>query len=157
MRPDAPLVPAIPAFMSTRHRAHVVARVVSDASTTPTTLTRQHDIGLPPGLSFDSRSLSSQFASQWRASAAADCSQRQQGNAMRSSGMDQFTVTLRTKGFGRSTTSSAPISGRARRCRHGLPSEPGREVEDLVDEAQEVGPGGIHTAQRGASLNAIPP
>src|SRR6516225_10113766 len=58
----------MPAFMSTPHRAHVAARVVSDAGTTPTTLTLQHMIGLPPGLSFDSRSESSQPASQWRAS-----------------------------------------------------------------------------------------
>ena len=53
-----------PAFMSTRHRAHVAARVVSDAGTTPTTRTWQWHIGQPEGLSRFSISSLEQAPSQ---------------------------------------------------------------------------------------------
>jgi len=48
----------MPAFMSTRHRAHVAARVVSDAGTTPTIRTWQHPGGQPDGESCPSASSS---------------------------------------------------------------------------------------------------
>jgi hypothetical protein len=56
--------------------------------TMPTRRTLQHKSGLPPGESCSSRSVPSQFESQWRASFAAGCVQVQHGNCVRSSGMN---------------------------------------------------------------------
>ena len=73
----------MPAFMSTPHRAHVAARVVS-IGITPTTRMRQQHSGNPEGLRWFSRSSSEQFASQTRTSDAPGWIQPQHGNCRRS-------------------------------------------------------------------------
>ena len=84
----------MPAFMSTRHRAHIVARVVSDARTTPTIRTRQQHSGRPDGLHCCSTSLSEHCLSH--TSIACGLSQLQQGSCVRSVGIGLLNLNQRT-------------------------------------------------------------
>src|SRR5262249_9858619 len=77
----------MPAFMSTRPRAHVAARVVSDAGTTPTIRTWQHPGGQPDGESCPSASSSEHDPNHHLTSSASGRVQAQQGSCMRSTGI----------------------------------------------------------------------
>src|SRR5215831_1917366 len=86
----------MPAFMSTRHRAHIAARAVSDDVTTPTTRTRQQHSGNPEGLRWFARSSSEQLASHILTSDACGWMHCQQGSQRQSSiGIDLLSFNRR--------------------------------------------------------------